>query len=92
MLCYHIHMGKTESRTSHQELLVLHGALCRAGKAGVLVPVKTWESLLVQTLGTMTRQSCQDKTWAMERLGLIERQERVGIIVKPAPLIMEATA
>jgi hypothetical protein len=77
-------MGKSESRTSHQELLLLHAALLRQGKAGILVPVKTWESLLVQCLGTMTRQSCQDKTWAMERLGLIERREREGVIVLEA--------
>lgn len=84
-------MGKTESRTSHQELVTLHAALLRQGKAGVLVPTKTWESLLVQCLGTMTRQSCQDKTWAMDRLGLIERREREGIIIKEATPL-EATA
>lgn len=78
-------MGKTESRTSQQELVAFHAALVRArkerGLLSSIIPVKEWESHLVRCLGTMTRQSCQDKTWAMDRMGLIERLEREGVRV-----------
>lgn len=78
-------MGKTDSQTAQQELVAFHAALLRsqaeAGDLGRLIPVPDWEGLLVRCLGTMTRQSCQDKTWALSRLGLIVRKERVGVIV-----------
>lgn len=78
-------MGKPESVSSQKEIRAFHNALVldrkAKGKLQEVIPVKTWESILVQCLGTMTRQSCQDKTWAMDRLGLIERREREGVLV-----------
>lgn len=78
-------MGKTESQTAKLELVAFHAALRRERKErGVLeavIPVPVWEGLLVQCLGTMTRQSCQDKTWALDRLGLIQRRDREGVVV-----------
>lgn len=42
-----------------------------------------WESLLVRTLGVMTRQSCNDKTWAMQRLGYITWEKKIGVRINP---------
>lgn len=78
-------MGKLDSQTSQRELVAFHAALVRdrkeRGSIQQVIPVKEWEALLVKCLGTMTRQSCQDKTWALDRLGLIERKDREGILI-----------
>lgn len=78
-------MGKSESQTAQQELVAFHAALLRTekeeGRLGRLIPPQEWEGLLVRCLSTMTRQSCNDKTWALTRLGLITRKERFGVII-----------
>lgn len=96
-------MGKPNGQAT-SELLAFHAAVVRrqreVGRLGVLVSVPEWESLLTRALSSkgvlLTRQSCQDKTWALERLGLIRRLKGEGVIVlevqgeiepqwKPAP-------
>lgn len=80
--------GKPQSVSSKAELLAFHAAMVRIqteqGTLGTLIPVRDWEGYLVRCLGTMTRQSCQDKTWALDRLGLITRQEHLGVVLEPA--------
>ncbi len=46
-----------------------------------LIPVDKWESIVVRTIGEMTRQSVQDTTYAMERLGMIRRVPRKGVYI-----------
>lgn len=75
-------MAKTLSQSSSRaELLAFHAALVRLGLHGTMIPVSDWERMMVQALETMTRQSCQDKTWALEKMGLIKRQKKVGVTV-----------
>lgn len=80
-------MGATKRQTleAPAQLKALHAALYfeleAAGRLGQVIPVREWEAIIIQCLGTLTRQSCQDKTWCLERMGLIERRERVGVIV-----------
>lgn len=76
-------MGDPKSESSKTELEALHRALVRARReAGTLdsvIPVPEWEGILAQALSVMTRQTANDKTWAMQRLGLIEHTKRVGV-------------
>lgn len=82
------YMGK-QPGSATTELLAFHRAVLRRqrelGKLGVLVSVPEWESYLTKALSRrgvlLTRQSCQDKTWALERLGLIRRVKGEGVIV-----------
>lgn len=83
-------MGKKryDSEQSRDELVAFHAAVLRHqkenGVQGAIITVRDWEKLLLTCLGTMTRQSCQDKTWALDRLGLIERKPRKGVIILEA--------
>lgn len=78
-------MGDPKSESSKLELLALHCALVRqrkeSGTLPQLIPTAEWESILARTIGVMTRQTATDKTWAMQRLGLIEHRKREGVIV-----------
>lgn len=72
-------MGKRryESEAIRDELLALHGAVIelqrRDGCIGTPISTRDWERIMLTTLGAMTRQACNEKTWAMDRLGLLER-------------------
>lgn len=76
-------MGDPKSESSKTELMALHRALVRARReAGTLsevIPVEEWEGILARALNVMTRQTANDKTWAMQRLGLIDHIKRVGV-------------
>ncbi len=82
-------MGKPNGQ-AFQELVAFHAAVGRylraAGRHGIIIPVREWESMMVKALSRqgvlLTRQSCQDKTWSLERLGLVEVRKREGVIVK----------
>lgn len=78
-------MGKTESLTAKSHLLAFHAAVLRIvkerGQLGQLMPLREWNAMMVSCLDTMTRKSCDDKTWALECLGLIERKDREGVVV-----------
>jgi len=71
--------GPNQAKAS---LLAFHAALLRLRtETGTLhqpIPLPQWEAALTQVLsqnGTLlTRQTCADKTWALERLGLIQKQ------------------
>lgn len=77
---------KQRIQSAKAEILAFHSALVAAeqekGTLGRVIPIDEWEGLMVQCLETMTRQSCQDKTWALNRMGLVERRNREGIILK----------
>lgn len=85
-------MGKVPG-SANQELVAFHAAVLRrqkeTGRVGQLVPVPEWEALLTRALSAkgvlLTRQSCQDKTWALDRLGLIRRVKGEGVIVLEVP-------
>lgn len=76
-------MGDPKSESSKTELEALHRALVRArreaGTIDAVIPVPEWEGILAKALSVMTRQTANDKTWAMQRLGLIEHTKRVGV-------------
>ena len=76
-------MGDRKQETAKQELTALHAALLRqrreAGTLQDLIPVPEWEGILTRTLDVMTRQTAQDKTWAMERLGYLVRIKKEGV-------------
>lgn len=57
------------------------------GRLTEVIPTRDWEGLLTRCLDTMTRQTCQDKTWAMDRLGLIQRIERQGVLILEPPQV-----
>lgn len=71
------------------ELRSLHAAALREakakGKEGYLIPIKAWEKYLANALseaGTViTPQTCKDRTWWLEAVGLIEWRRREGIIL-----------
>lgn len=78
-------MGDPKSESSRLELEALHRALVRGrrdlGLQDALIPLEEWESILARTLNVMTRQTANDKTWAMQRLGLIVYKKREGVII-----------
>lgn len=81
-------MGKPTGQ-SLQELLAFHSAMVahqkEKGTLGTPISLDQWEKALTSCLsqrGTvLTRQSCNDKTWWMDRSNLIRRIEREGIIL-----------
>lgn len=79
-------MGDPKSQSSKQEVEALHAALLRQererGTSGRLIPVEEWEGILAKTLGVATRQTANDKTWFMHRLGLLVHEKRKGVIIQ----------
>jgi hypothetical protein len=79
-------------------LLAFHAAMLRvrreAGQAPEPISVKDWEAAMCRVLteqgSILTRQSCADKTWFLERLGLITKTKD-GILLQPAPQATEPT-
>lgn len=78
-------MGDPKSQQAKNEAIALHAALLRKqkedGTLGTLIPTEEWESILAKTLGVATRQTAQDKTWFLQRLTLIERRHKEGVII-----------
>jgi hypothetical protein len=80
-------MGKRryDSEEARLELEALHAAVLKqqrqAGVVGCIISVRDWEAILISTLGTMTRQACNDKTWALDRMGLIQHHKREGVVI-----------
>lgn len=72
-------MGRNryDSEQSRLELEALHAAVLsiqrREGCIGKPINTRDWERIVITALGSMTRQACNEKTWAMDRLGLLER-------------------
>jgi hypothetical protein len=81
-------MGDPKQTTAKQELIAFHAAIGRmleeVGRRGVTIPLREWESMMAKALNVMTRQTAADKTWAMERLGLIIHKKKEGVIVLDA--------
>lgn len=83
-------MGKQPGAgQAKQALLAFHAAVLRhrkeTGRLEQPIPTADWEAAMCRTLSEggalLTRQSCADKTWFLERSGLIQRKEREGILV-----------
>jgi hypothetical protein len=62
-----------------------HCALVAEGLVGTEFTMKMWERLVVHSLGTMTRQSVQDATFAMDALALISRPRRGFVRILSVP-------
>lgn len=82
-------------------LLAFHAAALRlrreAGLEAEPIPHPEWEAALCTTISDggsiLTRQSCADKTWFLERTGYIRKVgsgKSTGILLLPAPTL-EAT-
>lgn len=79
-------MGRTNRHdTSQDEILAFHAALVRdrqqKDKLDTIIPTDEWEALLARVLRVQTRQTAQDKTWFMDRAGLVQRIKKVGVKV-----------
>lgn len=69
-------------------LLAFHAAMLRLAKEGKLaqpIPKQAWQAAMCRTIteggSILTRQSCADKTWFLEGLGLITNT-KAGITLK----------
>lgn len=90
-------MGRTIGQAG-TELLAFHAAMVRLqserGTTGQIIATPEWEGAMCKALSSngtlMTRQSCQDKTWFLERLGLITRRHREGVILHPQQSVTDA--
>jgi len=77
-------MGEAyQSKRKSARIYDLHVALRKVadetGTSRRLIPTASWEAIIVRCLGEMTRQSVQDTTYAMDRLGMIRRVPRKGV-------------
>lgn len=87
-----------------QTLLAFHAAILRlqaeTGRAGEPIPLSDWEAAMCRVIteggAILTRQSCADKTWFLERLNLIQKvgsgKGKVSVIVLPQTQVIEQPA